>query len=557
MGPLLQIIQAPLGMKHDWSTILGSFWGPIVNRSWHHVDLTGYDLLRLIPLALIICVTFKALLTGAHWYLWEYMGELASKNLRLLLAKTHLQVNPEFRLTKECQEVESQLSSVMTQDIRQMREFMVHYYGGFPREFFQVLMLLGSLILLSWQLTLLFLGIIFPLGFVIRSIGKRIRRRAQDVLRHQAELTEWLEQRLMGIETIKHFGTEELEANNFVEFNRSLSRRFAKAIATKVRTSPLIELFATVAFVFVLIYSLESIQNKTLSGSVFFSFFSTLALLSQSASKLGRYYNSNKEGTVAVGRIKKVLKTFLDHKEQPHDLGFTYAKGPLNHPKNPESTVSCENLTFFYPGRSDPALSEITWDFMPGQIYCLRGPSGSGKSTLFKTLLGILRPNDTPEKPMIGWSKSIQNHPYPISYMPQRFVAFNAPVIDHVVYPKVPRAEDQDCVLECLNKVGLFDFVTSLPGGIHAVLGSEGHQLSGGQLQRILLARLWYHKSPLILVDEGTSALDPEIERVIHEFLRDLARRGSTIILIAHRLTQIAFADVVLTLEKGRLNLTA
>jgi ATP-binding cassette subfamily B protein len=143
------------------------------------------------------------------------------------------------------------------------------------------------------------------------------------------------------------------------------------------------------------------------------------------------------------------------------------------------------------------------------------------------------------------------NHPYPICYLPQKIIPLSASIASNVVYP-LPSGDSLK-IKEALKRVGLEAHIDSLPHGVETPLGDEGQVLSGGQLQRVLLARLWYHQSPVVLIDEGTSALDPELERLVHMLFRELADRGATLILIAHRPTQIAFADEVISLSQGSL----
>lgn len=560
VGPVLQVVQSPNQTSFLLTSMVGDFWGGVIGHLLGRESLSGQELLVIGPWALMICATIKSGVTAGHWYLWEFAGEWASRALRNALAIRLTSLDPAFRLTDKGRGIEAQIATAMTQDIRQMREYLVHYYGGLPREMVQVIALGISLILLSVPLTAIFFGAILPVGILVRYIGKRIRKRAQAVLEHQAELSEWLQQRLMGIETIKHYQTESAEAKSFAEFNKQLSDKFSRAIAIKARTSPTIEVFSTLAFVLVLWVSLQQIQSGIISGPIFFSYFTSLALMSQSASKLGKYFNSNREGFEAISRIWRILKVLGEHASQPRTLGRQDRYGDLVSPllssgssaslglRVPEPALQCIDLYVRYPGASFPALHGIHLEFYPKKIYCLKGASGSGKSTIFKVLLGLVKP----EKGEILWAKSLRDHPYPISYLPQKIVPLSATIAANVFYP-FPSG-DPIKVAEALHLVGLSSFVESLAMGVETPLGIEGQVLSGGQMQRVFLARLWYHQSPIVLIDEGTSALDPELERLVHKLFRDLADAGATLILIAHRPTQIAFADEVIALSQGSLS---
>ena len=139
--------------------------------------------------------------------------------------------------------------------------------------------------------------------------------------------------------------------------------------------------------------------------------------------------------------------------------------------------------------------------------------------------------------------------------MPQRVQLAPDSIAANVVWPDnlSGMAEEQEKIVRSLLRVGLGDVISSLPAGILTVVGTGGQGVSGGQAQRIQLARLAYHDSPFVLIDEGTSALDPETERTVFRLVEELAGRGAGVIMIAHRLAATAIADEVLVMDRGRL----
>ena len=139
----------------------------------------------------------------------------------------------------------------------------------------------------------------------------------------------------------------------------------------------------------------------------------------------------------------------------------------------------------------------------------------------------------------------------PISYIPQNILLMPGNVFNNMMYPL--ESGDQHRVIEALKAVNLYDDLLKLPQQLNTLIGDGGHGLSGGQAQRVLLARLWYHQSPLVLIDEGTSALDPQVEQEIYAFLKTMASKGSTVIMIAHRYSATEISDEILLLENGIL----
>lgn len=534
VGPCLQIIVAPRDTLHRLDTLLDPRLGGVAARWLGAEALTGRELLAILPMALGAVAGVKAILGLIQWYLWERTGERAAMALRKDLSEAFLGSDPAARRRPDVAERDTELSSAATTEARVMREYIVHFFGGLPREALQVVFLLVMLFLLSPKLTAIFLLGIAPAAAALQRLGRRLRRRASQALADYSTLTEWLQQRLLGVETIKHYRTEAVETAKMEALTTSLFDRFMRAARLKARSSPTLEAFAAVAMAVVLWVALADVASGKVAGAVLMSFFATLALLSQAAAKLGKYLNSNREGAAAIGR----LSSLLDHL---HGIPRKTVGADVQTAKR--ASIVCDRVTVQYAGASRPALADFTYTFEGGKIYCVTGPSGAGKSTLFGTLLGVVSPTS-------GHVRFAGAGERP-AYMPQKVLLAPATLAENVAYPDA--SPDAARVRESLTRVGLASVVSSLPQGLDTRVGEGGAGLSGGQMQRILLARLWYRKAPWVLVDEGTSALDPEVETLVHALLRDLAAGGAVVVTIAHRRAGAEAADEVLLLEAGRL----
>jgi subfamily B ATP-binding cassette protein MsbA len=379
---------------------------------------------------------------------------------------------------------------------------------------------------------------ILPAAAVLSNLGKKLRKRATRSLQDFSVLSEWIQQRLLGIETIKHYRTEGLEIGKMRNFSDRLYEGFLKAARVRARTSPMMQAVAVTALGIVLVVSLGDIADGRTTGAIQLSFFTTLALLSQSAGKLGKYINTNREAASAVDRLREVLNFFSGHRRETVFAATTQGASA--------TTIRLDRVAVRYPGQAQRALSDISYEFRAGKIYCLAGPSGAGKSTLFGVLLGLV----TPEEGAVARSVA-GSHPFELCYQPQKVSLLPGSVAENVAYPL--SVFDDRLISESLQKVGMAEVISQLPDGIHTPLGAGGSGLSGGQAQRVMLARLWYHKSPIVLVDEGTSALDPVIEQLVFLLLKELRSQGAIVICIAHRQSMIEIADEVLRLENGRI----
>ncbi len=526
-GLAFQVLSATGNETLRFEQTFGPSLGPLAAWILGRDGVSSGELMRLLPQWLIVLAGAKALFGLVQWYLWERAGERAALTMRADLVDAFLRLDPAQRREGAALAVEADLSSTVTTDVRMLREYIVHFYGGLPREALQIVFTTATLIALSPKLTAIFFLAVAPTAAVVSKIGRKLRKRARAALEDSSSLTEWLQQRLLGIETIKHYRTEGLEDAKMVELGTELHRKFQRAARVKARTSPAMEAFAVIALGAVLVVALGDVAAERATGAQLFWFFSSLALMSQAGAKLGKYLNSNREGAAAVDRLRHVLDSLRAHRRGEGFVG----EG---------ERLAFANVSVQYPGTKAKALADFSFTFAPGKIYCLVGPSGAGKSTVFGAALGLIRP----QSGTVAAPKALLSMPQQVRLAPASLAA-------NVAYPDA--SWDAARIDFALARVGLANVTRELPEAQETLVGEGGRGVSGGQAQRILLARLHYRRAPVVLVDEGTSALDPEVEILVHGLLRELADAGATVIAIAHRPSAAAIADEVLLLDGGRL----
>ena len=536
MGPAWQILSQPSGnpnisMVQLFGERLGAFATWLLGRD----SFLAVDLWTQLPLLILITAALRALLSLLQWYLWERSSELVAREMRQDLVNAFLELHPEAR-RDSMSSIDAELASNIGSDIRMVREYLVHFFGGFPRELVQVIFYLITLFLLEPKLAAFFLLGLGPAAIVLSKLGKKLRKRSQAVLNNVSLLSEWLQQRLSGIETIKQFRTEPSETRHMEKLSGSLFHLFVRAARVKARTSPLMEIVAVAAMAMVLGYGMAEIDRGKLNSSILLSFFSVLAILSQSASKLGRYFNSNKEGEAALMRFTQTMENMKKGASPTWQTRFA---------SESSDALKLNQLSYQYPGTTEPALAELTLSFKRGRIYAIAGASGSGKSTLLKLILGLWRSKD-------GSLQYGVKGPEEIGYLPQTIQILPSSIAANIAYPD--KEWDESRMKQSLQQVQMLSFVESLAAGIETELGEGAVNISGGQAQRIQLARLFYHHFPLIVIDEGTSALDPETEALIFSILKTMVAEGSTILMVAHRLSALKIADELIVLRRGRLH---
>lgn len=523
VGPSLQLLVTRQTGEIPWRDLVSD------RLAWIPVQVSGMGgvsaarLFESLPWLLVGVAAVKALIGAAQWYTWESLGERVSRRIRHDLMGSYVLLSPESRRSDEGRKVDASMATAVSNDVRMLREYIVHFHGGLPREGLQVLFLGFTLAVLSPKLFLSFMCGLVPAAVVIRKFGKRLRGRTAKVLSETAGLGEWVQQRMLGFETIKHFGTERRESEQLRQLNQTLLSRMVRAARLRARTSPVIEVFGFFATVVILYIALDDVRSGNVSGAVLISFFSSMALFAQSAAKLGKYFNSNKEGMAAVERLSAIA-SFM-RANQLREVAATLGD-------KKDIPVSCEGLVLRYPGASMPALDDVSLEFRRGRFYGIGGGSGAGKSSLFKVILGLVEP----DKGRVGVSGKI-------CYMPQSVQLMSATLLENICYPDP--SGDVTKAAHALREVGIGEF--------QGRLGEALPSLSGGQAQRILLARLIYHSADIILVDEGTSALDPGLEQVVYGCLKGLAKEGACVIMIAHRIPALESTDEIILMESGRI----
>jgi ABC-type multidrug transport system fused ATPase/permease subunit len=223
--------------------------------------------------------------------------------------------------------------------------------------------------------------------------------------------------------------------------------------------------------------------------------------------------------------------------------------------QNPGEGVAVEfrGVSFTYPGQAEPTLSDVSFEIKPGSQVALIGPSGAGKSTIADVMCGLLSPSKG-EVSLSLENGEISNDSLPsVSYVPQRPSLVSGSIVSNVALGVENDFVDESRVMECLSRAHLLEVIDALPEGIHSDLGKLQDSLSGGQAQRLGLARALYTCPSLLVMDEATSALDAESESEIAKALNEL--RGSvTVVLIAHRLNTIQHADQVFLIEQGKVS---
>ena len=346
---------------------------------------------------------------------------------------------------------------------------------------------------------------------------------------------------LQGLTTLKLFGQSKAHAKNIEKVSNQFRDTTLDVLRITFLSAFALELLATLSTA---IIAVEIGFRLLYARMEFREAFFILILAPEfylPLRNLGARFHAGMSGTTAAKRIYEILDTPLIRNQLP---------ATSNQPAEQINSIRFENVSYTYPGEATPALDNITLEINAGQHIALAGASGAGKSTLIHLLLGFVQPTSgqiTVNQVLLNTHFQLRNS---IAWVPQRPHLFHDTLDANIRLgkPDATKAE----IIEAAKAAHLHLFIESLPDKYETLIGESGARLSGGQAQRLALARAFLKNAPILILDEPTSSLDPETESLLEESTRRLMQ-GRTVITIAHRLNTIFRADQIIVLEEGRI----
>jgi len=354
---------------------------------------------------------------------------------------------------------------------------------------------------------------------------------------------------LQGLTTLKIFGQSKAHAKSIARVSGQFRDRTMSVLRITFLSALVLELLATLSTAIIAVeIGLRLLYARMEFHEAFFllilapEFYLPLRML-------GARFHAGMAGTSAAKRIFEILET---REQRVEDMENTVLFSPVS--------IHLENLSFTYPDESIPALHNINLEIQSGQRIAIVGPSGAGKSTLVNLLLGFIQPtrgsiffnaNDTNDANSTNTLKSHSRYSrLEIAWVPQKPYLFHDTIANNILLGNPDATHEQ--LEEAAKAAFLHDFIISLPQGYETVVGEGGARLSGGQAQRLALARAFLNDAPILILDEPTSSLDPETEALLEKSTHQLMH-GRTVIIIAHRLNTVFQADEIIVLEEGQI----
>ena len=495
-------------------------------------------MLRIIPLALLGAYLLKGAGRFGQSYLMASVGERVIARIRRELY-AHIQSMPlSFFASLHSAEL---MTRVVT-DVNRLARLSSTVLVMAVRHVGTICALLTVMFLREWVLALIAIAVFPIVGVAVRTIGRKlykINRRTQQKI---AELNVVLQESFTGSKIVKAFGREGLEQQRFNSVNDRLLGLALKDRRVDEMAEPLMEVLGALAIMGALWYGGYQVISGALTPGEFFSFTAAVVLLYGPVRQLSRMVNTVQQSIASVERVFEILDTPPAIVDAPgaHTLPtFT-------------GSIEFEGAGFRYPEAEDWALRDITLTVRKGELVAFVGMSGAGKTTLME-LLPRFHDVTTGRITLDGHDLrevTVDSLRALIGIVTQDTFLFHDSVEYNIAYGKAGATPAE--VERAARQAQAHDFVAALPEGYATSVGERGVKISGGQAQRLAIARAFLKDPPILILDEATSDLDAESEFLVQQALSELMK-GRTVLVIAHRLATVKHADRVVVVHAGRI----
>mgnify|MGYP001766174330 CR=1 FL=1 len=428
-----------------------------------------------------------------------------------------------------------ELISRTTNDTLQVERAVSTVMIDLVREPFVLVATVGYLFWLDAKLATLSL-VLFPICILpVALFGRRVRRFAREGQQKLGDLTSTLQETITGAKIVKAYGMEEKESSRFAGQAGAVFSRVMKVTRASAAIDPIVVTISFAGLALALLYA----RWAGMTQDQFFTFGAALVMMYQPVKKISKLHMAIQQGSGAADRI-------FELKDAPR---VEDGEGAVEFGE-PIRRIEFDRVSFSYG--EEPVLADVSFQVEAGQCVAFVGSSGSGKTTLvnllprfFDVQSGRVLINGRDARSLT--LKSLRRQ---IGIVTQETILFNDTVANNIAYGH-PEAS-RDAIVEAARRAHAHDFIEQLPQGYETVIGERGLRLSGGQCQRLAIARALLRNPPILILDEATSALDTESERQVQAALDELMA-GRTVFAIAHRLSTIMHANLILVLDKGAI----
>ncbi len=435
-----------------------------------------------------------------------------------------------------------QLISRVIEDVRAIQNFA----GSGVIELLRVILLLIGIITILFLknplLAAISLAPMIPLVLVTSVLGQRMGHLFLEVDNALGEISSRIQENVTGVQVVRAFAREPYEIGRFDEANRELYDTRIRTLRLRAQIMPTTTLLVTIGTILILWFGGQMVIAGQISLGELVAFNSYLLVLALPAQNLDWLINAAGEGFAGVKRTMEILDMVPEIKSPPDAIKLPRVQG----------RIEFEHVDFLYRGKNTPALHDINLSIRPNQIIALIGPTGSGKTSLvnlvprFYDITGgnlCIDGYDIRKVDLVSLREQI-------GLVLQTSLLFSASIKENIAYGRPGASIDQ--IMAAAKAAQAHDFIVQLPEGYDTVVGERGVTLSGGQRQRIAISRAILIDPRILILDDSTSSVDTQTERVIQIAL-DHLMTGRTTLIIAQRLSTVRRADVILVMDHGEI----
>ena len=496
------------------------------------------SLIIIIPLMIIVAFTTKGLSLYFAKTTMISVGEEIKKKLQFDMVNTLIKTDTQIIDKKHS----GKFISNLTYDVTHITTLLSNAILTLFKDSLTLIGLLTVMFLQNWKLALISIVMIPLASLSAKTLGKRLGKVTTEAQEKSGHLTTYLVELFKNHKLIKIFQKENLEINKADEYLAQLKNKNKKIQTVFVRLSPIMETLTGLMIAVLIFYSGKLMARGEVDINNFFSFLAAMMLAYQPVRALSTLNMVINQGLSAASRILPII-------DQKNTIKNSKTATPLT---IEDSKINFNNINFSYEVNEGPTLQSINLEFKGGKMTSLVGHSGSGKSTILNL---IPRFYDAKSGDILIDGQSIYNATIEslrseISMVSQETTLFDDTIKNNIKYGR-PEASDEE--LFKVAKLSYCDeFINILPNKFDTLIGENGVRLSGGEKQRLSIARAMMKQSSIILLDEATSSLDSETESKIQDALKILTKNKTTIV-IAHRLSTILSSSNIYVIDKGKI----
>lgn len=506
---------------------------PAIDEIFMNKDLAA---LKWIPFAVIGIFLLRGICDYGRAVL---MGSIGLNIVKTLRNKLYEQIQKQS-LSFFADHPTGLLMSRITNDVQSVQAATSEAITSLIKDSFMLIGLVGVIFYTDWRMALIAM-IVFPLTiYPLSKFGKKVRKVTKSTQMTMGTLSSLLQETISGTRIVKAFCMEKYENERFASENERLLKYNMKYVSVHAMSTPVMDFLAGLGIAAIIFYGGYNVIQGNSTPGTFFSFLAALFMLYEPIKRLTNVNNTINQGIAGAERIFSIIDRDPDIEDKPNARELP----PI------AQSIDIQNVTFCYD--TAPVLKNINLRIKTGEVVAFVGMSGGGKTSLvnliprfYDVTSGRILIDGTDIRDVTLRSLRAQ-----IALVTQQTILFNDTVKRNIAYGDIERTDEE--IIAAAKAANAHNFIMRLPQGYDSNIGELGTKISGGEKQRISIARALLKNSPILILDEATSSLDTEAEIEVQEALDNLMK-GRTTLVIAHRLSTIRNADRIIVLVNGEI----